>query len=252
MILAACVSNRPTVDSSSVQGPVSQQEAVGDARQRAKAHTELGMVYFRDNQLNIAMNEARTAIDADSGYPLGYNLLGLVQMYLKENRLAEESFARALRLAPGDPEITNNYGWFLCHTGRERESIGYFESSARSPLYSTPTKPLTNAAICLLGIKDDKGAEYFLNRALRADSQNADAEFLLADIYYRNNRLAEARQRLGERHKKGDPTPQTAWLGLRLERKLGDREAENRYATVLKRNFQGSREFEQLTQGNFE
>lgn len=234
------------------QTPVSQQVAVGDARLRAKAHADLGMVYLGDSQLNTALDEARIAIEADSSYPLGYNLLGLVQMYLKDNRAAEDSFTRALALAPNDPEINNNFGWFLCQSGREARSIPYFVTASKSQLYSSPTKPLTNAGICSLNMKDDKGAEDFLVRALRVDQMNGDAHFLLADIYYRTGRLREAQARLAEIHRMTEPTAETAWLGLRIERKIGDHEAENRYAAQLRRKFQASREYQLMTQGKFE
>jgi len=249
--LAGCAGS-PVSNSDNSQTPVSQQVAVGDARQRAKAHTDLGMVYLREGRLNVALDEARIAIESDSSYPLGYNLLGLVQMYLKDNGAAEDSFGRALRLAPSDPEINNNYGWFYCQSGREQQSISYFETASRSQLYSTPTKPLTNAGICSLGMQDDKGAEQFLLRALRADPSNGDAQFLLADICYRTGRLGEARLRLAEIHRMSEPTAQTAWLGLRIERKFGDREAESRYASELRRKFQDSREHQLLLQGRFE
>ena len=234
------------------QTPVSQQVAVGDARLRAKAHADLGMVYLGDSQLNTALDEARIAIEADSSYPLGYNLLGLVQMYLKDNRAAEDSFTRALALAPNDPEINNNFGWFLCQSGREARSIPYFVTASKSQLYSSPTKPLTNAGICSLNMKDDKGAEDFLVRALRVDPMNGDAHCLLADIYYRTGRLREAQARLAEIHRMTEPTAETAWLGLRIERKIGDHEAENRYAAQLRRKFQASREYQLMTQGKFE
>jgi type IV pilus assembly protein PilF len=251
MVLAGCAGSPPSSSGAS-QTPVSQQEAVGDARQRAKAHTELGMVYLREGRLNVALDEARIAIDSDPSYPLGYNLLGLAQMSLRDNKVAEENFLRALGLAPTDPEVNNNYGWFLCRTGREQQSFGYFETASRSQLYSEPTKPLTNAGMCALSIKDDKAAEEFLLRALRADPGNGEAQFLLADICYRGERLNEARNRLAEIHRAVEPSPQTAWLGLRLERKLGDREAEARYAAQLRRKFQDSREYQLLMQGRFE
>ncbi len=234
------------------QTPVSQQVAVGDARLRAKAHADLGMIYLGEGQLNTALSEARIAIEADSSYPLGYNLLGLVQMYLKENRVAEDSFTRALALAPNDPEINNNFGWFLCQSGREAQSIPYFVTASKSQLYSAPTKPLTNAGICALSMKDDKTAEEFLVRALRVDPMNGDAHFLLADIYFRGGRLREAQARLAEIHRMTEPTAETAWLGLRIERKIGDHEAENRYAAQLRRKFQNSREYQLMTQGKFE
>lgn len=237
---------------SASQTPVSQQEAVGDARQRAKAHTELGMLYLREGRLSVALDEARVAIESDSSYPLGYNLLGLVQMYLKDNQAAEENFGRALRLAPSDPEVNNNYGWFLCQTERERQSLAYFDTASRSQLYETPTKPLTNAGICALSMRDDKTAEAYLLRAMRADPANGEAQFLLADICYRTGRLNEAKMRLADVHRAVEPSAQTSWLGLRIERKLGDREAEARHASQLRRKFQDSREYQLLMQGRFE
>ncbi len=250
-MLAGCA-GLPAPNTETSVTPVSQQVAVGDARQRAKAHTDLGMLYLREGRLAVALDEARLAIESDPGYPLGYNLLGLVRMYLKEEKAAEDSFARALRLAPTDPEINNNFGWFLCQSGREQQSLSYFETAAKSQLYATPTKPLTNAGICSLSIKDDKGAEEFLLRALRVDSTNSDAQFLLADICYRTGRLAQARNRLAEVHKMNEPTAQTLWLGARIERKMGDRQEEMRHVNQLRRKFQESREYQLLMQGKYE
>jgi type IV pilus assembly protein PilF len=250
-LLAGCVAN-PASNEENAQTPVSQQVAVGDARQRAKAHVELGMMYLRDGRLTVALDEARVAIEADSGYPLGYNLLGLVQMYLKDNRAADDSFTHALRQAPNDPEININYGWFLCQSGHEAQSIPYFVTASKSQLYATPTKPLTNAGLCLLSINDDKAAEEFLLRALRVDPQNSDAMFLLAELDYRAGRFNQAHSRLAEIHKMTEPSAETAWLALRVERKLGDRDAENRFAAQIRRKFPDSREYQLMTQGKFE
>ena len=250
LMVAGCANN--PADDSSIHQPVAQQEAVGDARQRAKVHTELGMLYLRDGRSNVALDEARIAIDADSSYPLAYNLLGLVRMVLKEDRAAEENFERAYRLAPGDPEINVNYGWFLCQTGREQRSIPYFEMASKSSLFAQPTKPLTNAGICSLQMKDDKGAEDFLLRALRADPANADARYFLADIALRAGRHSEARLHLNELHRLMEPTADSAWLGLRIERKLGDREAEARFATLLRRRFAGTPSHQKFMQGQYE
>lgn len=250
-VLSACGGMQLDGDKS-VQTPVSQQTAVGDARRSAKAHTDLGMLYLREGQLNVALEEARKAIEADSSYPLGYNLYGLVQMYLDDSRAAEESLGRALQLAPSDPEINNNYGWFLCQSGREKQSIQYFVVASKNTLYVAPTKPLTNAAICSITAGDDKGGEEFLNKALRADPQNGDAHFLLAELYYRTGRFVDARLRLADVHRLSAPTAQSVWLGLRIERKLGDREAESRYGKQLRREFQASREFQLLKQGIYQ
>lgn len=249
-VLAACGNNPPANDT--MQGPVAQQTAVGDARLRAKAHTELGMRYMDQGRLNVALEEARLAIRSDAGYPLGYNLLAMVDMVLGENAAAEENFQQALRLAPTDPDINNNYGWFLCRTGKQQQSLPYFTSASRSPLYQTPAKPLLNAGICALSIGEDALAEDFLLRAQRLDPSKLDAQFLLASIGYRGGRFEEAKRRLDDLHQATEPTAETAWLALRVERKLGDREAEGRYASQIRRNFKASREYQKLMQGEFE
>jgi type IV pilus assembly protein PilF len=250
VLLAGCESNPPANDT--MQGPVAQQTAVGDARQRAKAHTELGTRYMDQGRLSVALEEARLAIKSDTGYPLGYNLLAMVDMVLGENVAAEENFQQALRLAPTDPDINNNYGWFLCRTGKQQQSLAYFVSASRSPLYQTPAKPLLSAGICALSIGDDKSAEDYLLRAQRLDPSKLDAQFLLASICYRGGRLEEAKRRLDDLHQATEPTAETTWLALRVERKLGDREAESRYAGQIRRKFKASREFQQLMQGEFE
>jgi type IV pilus assembly protein PilF len=250
LLLSAC--GGMPVEGDKGRTPVSQQTAVGDARKAAKAHTDLGMVYLNEGQLKVALDEARKAIDADSSYPLGYNLLGLVQMYLDDNRAAEDNLWRALQMAPGDPEINNNYGWFLCQSGRQKQSIEYFVTASRNTLYATPTKPLTNAALCSIMVGEDKAGEEFLVKALRADPQNGDAHFLLADLYFRTGRLVEARMRLNEVNRLVPATAQSVWLGLRIERQLGDREGEMHYSKQLRREFPESREFQLLKQGMYQ
>lgn len=250
-ILAGCVTSPATTDAG-VREPVSKQAALTEAAKRARAHADLGMQYLFLGKPSVALDEARSAIEADPSYPLGYNLMALVQMAVMDDRGAEENFQRALRLAPGDPEISNNFGWFLCQSGHEKESIPYFVTASNAPLYSTPTKPLTNAGICSMSIKDDKAAEGFLQKALQVDPTNLDALFLLADLAYRDGRLQEAQARLDEVHRRRDPSAQSDWLGLRIARKLGDHEAENRYAGDLRRKFNGSYEYQLLTQGKFE
>lgn len=251
VVLAGC-GGMPLDAGMATQTPVAQQAVVGDARRAAKAHTDLGMVYLREGQLNVALDEARAATSADSSFALAYNLLGLTQMYLEQRAAAEEAFGRALALAPNDPEINNNYGWFLCQTGREKQSLPYFSASGGNTLYPIPTKPFTNGAICAITSGDDKTGEEFLFKALRADQQNTDAYFLLAELYFRTGRLIDARMRIADLHRMMPPTAQSVWLAVRVERKLGDREAELRFASQLRREFRESREYQLLKQGMYQ
>ncbi len=252
-LLAACTTTGSGPDSGSgVRQPMSAQAPVNEAQQSAKVHTELGSLYLLDGRIAVAQEEARAALAVDSSYAPAHNLLGLAHMMLNEPRLAEENFNKALSLAPGDPEISNNFGWFLCQNAREQRSIEYFMVAARNPLYTTPTRPYTNAGICSVRLKNDKAAEEYLMQAVRLNPTNTQALFWLADIAYRQGRYMEARQWLLDIEKMQEPTVELVWLALRTERKLGNREAELRYAAQLRRRFPGSNELRQFNQGHFE
>lgn len=252
LALAGCAADGRRQAPPPAEVPVSQQPAVGDARTRAKAHTDLGRVYYQNGQMGVALEEARIAIEADPGYAPAHNLLGLVQMYLQENGPAEAAFRRSLSYAPNDPETNNNFGWFLCQTGREKESFGHFLAAVRNPLYETPTKPYTNAGLCALRTNDRAAAEDYFQKALRADPGNAQAVYHLASLSYQRGAYDQARRYIAALHELMQPTAESLWLALRIERKLGDRQAETRYANQLRRDFPGSKEQQALSLGQYE
>jgi len=101
-------------------------------------------------------------------------------------------------------------------------------------------------------MKDDKAAEDYLLTALRLSPTNTQALFWLADIAYRKGRYSEARQWTTDIEKMMEPTAEVIWLGLRIERKLSNREAEARYASQLRRRFPGSPEQRLLSQGQYD
>lgn len=256
VLLTGCTTTRTSAvsgeEGGSVEIAVSRQEATNSERQRAKVHTELGRLYLMEGQFEVALDEARISIEADSGYAPAHNLVGLVYMTLRKSDLAQESFRRALDLAPGDPEINNDYGWFLCQTGKPKDSIIYFRKAINNRLFTSPGKALTNAGLCSLMASDDRQAEDYLFQALRLDRENAAALFWLADLAYRDKRYPEALQRIKGLHALGEPSAASAWLGLRIDRKLGDREGEARYMGIMRRKYRETPEFQKMTRGEFD
>jgi type IV pilus assembly protein PilF len=252
VLLAGCAGNPSGGESASVELAVSQQAAGSEARQRAKVHTELGRLYLEEGRHEVALDEARIAMASDSAYAPAYNLMGLVYMALRRNELAAESFRSALGMAGNDPEINNDYGWFLCQTGRARESIAHFRVAIGNPLFQAPVKALVNAGYCATRIPDDRLAEDYLQRALRLEKGNLAALYWLADLAYRSNRSDEARTRLQELHGLIEPTAASAWLALRVDRKLGDREGEARHMGLLRRKHRDSAEYQKLMRGEFD
>lgn len=223
-----------------------------DPRERAKVHTELGMAYLSVGQFDVALTEALIAIDALDDHAPAHNLKGLVHLALRQNREAESSFRRALSLDPGNPEINNNYGWFLCQTGKIKDSYAHFDRALANPLYKTPAVAWRNKGICALMDKDDVAAESYLFRALKLDPNELRPYYLLAEIDYRRGRYEEAREWLRKLHEKIEPTAETVWLALRIDRKLGDRRSEAANMGLLRNKFRDSPEYQLMMRGAFD
>lgn len=239
-------------EAGTVELAVSRQESTSADRQRAKVHTELGRLYLQDNRFDVALGEARIALESDSGYAPAYNLRGLVYMALRKDDLAEDGFRQAISLAPNDPEINNDYGYFLCRSGRPRDSIRHFRLAFNNRLYETPAKALTNAGYCSILSGENRQGEEYLLRALQIDRTNVAAHYWLAELAYREQRLSDARQRLNQLHAQIEPTAESAWLALRVDRKLGDREGEAHNMGTLRRKYRDSPEYQKLMRGEYD
>ena len=225
---------------------------VKDARTRAKAHTDLASAYYELGNLGVALEEVRIALAADPNYPPAYNVQGLVNMDLKDNATADASFLRGLKLAPQDPDLNHNYGWFLCQTGREQQSTQWFLNAIRNPLYATPSKSYAAAGRCLEKVNPAESAQ-FLSQALRIDPNNIQAMVPYAEYLYRGGQLQQAKELVSRYNRMlPDPTAESLWLAIRIERKLGDRQAEASLATQLRRRFSNSTEYQSLQRGSYD
>jgi type IV pilus assembly protein PilF len=225
---------------------------VGDPRNRARVHTELAGAYYERGNMGVALDELRHATDADPSYAQAYGLLGLVHMELKETREAESSFERALRLSPNDPDINHNFGWFLCQNSREKESIKYFLQALRNPLYQSPWRTYAAAGVCSMRTNNVKDAEEFFTRALKLDPDEPSALLQLGQIRYRQGNVEDARKLVSRYNKLVSPSSESLWLAVRIERRLGERVAEQSYANQLRRRFPGSREYQSLQRGEYD
>lgn len=234
------------------QRPVSELPSSTDAQAAAKVHVELGAAYFQSGRYGVALDEARLAQAIDPNYAPAYHLFGQVYMYLDDADAARRNFEQAIRIAPGDPEINNSYGWFLCASGQEREGLERLAAVARNPYYKTPTRPFTNAGLCHLRLKDDASAEGQFIRAAQADPKNALARFHLASIAYRRGAYEAAQTYLNEVHDVAEAAPDSLWLGILIARKSGNRENELSYAAQLRSRYPTSREYENYSKGQFE
>lgn len=251
LVLAAGCASQPEL-----KGPVGKTGTVtGDPtapRNRARVHTDLGMAYYARGNMSVAVEELRIAVAADPTYAPAHGAFGLVYMELRENLLAEESFRRALEYAPDDPDINHNFGWFLCQIGRTEDAKPYFRRALDNPLYATPGRTYAAAGTCALKQGDLKEAELNLERALRLEPNLPIAMLRLAELRYRQKRYPDARVALSRYSAIAPLSPESLWLGVRIERRMGSRTAELSYANQLRRRFPASPETQLLNRGAYD
>ena len=229
---------------------VKPQEA--NPKDRAVLHAELGAGYYERGQMDVALEELNEAAKLDPSNPRIYNLFGLVYAMLGDNPKDEQNFQRALSMAPQDSDIHANWGWYLCSTGKPRESLAEFEFAVRNPLYRTPEIALVNAGRCSMVLKDFPGAEAYFKRALTTAPSNVGALYGLALIAYRDGRMDEARAYIKRVPQQPAPTADVLYLGMCIEKRSGDASAELSYVTQLRNRFPDSAETKAIATGNCE
>lgn len=230
--------------------PIKQPEV--SPQERARLHMELGAGYYERGQMDVALDELGEAVKLDPGNARIYNIYGLVYAWMGENAKAEQNFQRALALAPQDSETRQNWGWYLCTTGRARESIPEFELAIANPLYKSPDVALINAARCSASFGDLAGAESYFKRAITIAPSSASAAYGLAQLAYKANRLDEARSWMRRLMAQANPAPEALFLGMCIERRQGDRSAELSYVAQLRNRYPDSFETKAIATGNCE
>lgn len=224
-----------------------------DPLTRAKAHTDLAALYFEDGELIFALEELTLAIAFNPDYAPAYSMRALALYRLKEFESAEKDLQQAIRLAPRDPDINNNYGWYLCQTGKEKESIPYFENAHKNVLYKTPEIAFLNIGMCLARVNELNAAEEAIERSLRISPNNPRALFQLALIGYKRKNYDASREYLSRIQRQvNELDVEVLWLALRVERRLGNTVSEASLSAQLKRRFPDSPEYRDLLKGNFE
>jgi type IV pilus assembly protein PilF len=267
--MAGCVSTETTSNAGAGQPPggsASGERAASDrgtspvssatnqndeTRRRARIRLELAANHYQQRNFPLALQEADQAVRIDPGFAAGYGMLGLVYMSIGDRAKADESFNRAVTMDPNDAELNNNYGWYLCQTGRQQESLAYFNKALEDRLYATPAKPLHNAGICAQQIGDEAAAENYFLRAFQVDPANAVAMYNLGELYLRKRNLERAKfysERLLNTYQ---PTAETVWLALRVARAGGNQDYTSQLASQLRERFPGSREEVLLQRGAF-
>lgn len=215
-------------------------------REASRVNAELGANYLQSGQLERANSKLRKALEQDSENVDAHTAFALLSMRLDKPDEAREHFEIALDLDPESPRIHNNYGTFLCGEDAHDKGIEQFLKAAENRLYDTPAYAYANAGRCARAAdRDDDAREYF-RQALELNPRLPTALIESSKLALEAGQPDRAVEYFSRYNEVAQSGPETLWLGVRIERALGDREGAEEYGVQLLRRFRDSEEAQQF------
>ena len=163
----------------------------------SKAITELRRGYRRNRQSNdlllalvraylqtenteAAVKLCKKRLDGNDKDPFAHNLMGRIHEHLKQYPQAEQSYKRAVELAPKWNEPSNNWAALMLKTGRKTEAIQRLEAGLQQ-------NPRNSAAYLTLAQLNEEQADYkaaakYYEQGLANIPQFGEAAFRLARL----------------------------------------------------------------------
>jgi type IV pilus assembly protein PilF len=224
-------------------GPASRS-ASGESP--AQINARLGLSYMQQGNHEVAMEKLQRALEQDPGLADGHHYMAELYRTLRNEEKAEQHYRRALRLAPNDGALQNNYAVFLCDNGHYGEAEERFLRAARTPNYQRSGEAYQNAASCMMRIPDPERAKAHLRRALEIDPLAPSALLQMSTLSFDTGEELPARAFLQRFEAVARHNAQSLWLGVRIERALDNAPAAEDYARQLREQFPRAEETARL------
>jgi type IV pilus assembly protein PilF len=248
--LTGCATH-PEGDNAANRKDIVTESDEPEGRKRARIRLELASGYFSDGKPTIALDEIKQSLLADPTFGDAFNLRGLIYMRLNDLRLAEDSFRRAMTLNSRDANAAHNLGSLLCQQRRYPESLVAYRQALAVPLYAEQAKTNMAMGLCQIAAQQKPDAEISLTRAYELDAGNPIIGYNLATLLYERAEYVRAQFYIRRLNNTQFANAETLWLGIKVERRLGDNIALNQLADQLKRRFPQSSELASYERGVF-
>lgn len=214
----------------------------------ARDRVALAAEYMRKNEDEKALTYLQQALKSDPDSPEAHNLMGVLLERDGNVKGADREFRKAVRLRDGYSQAHNNYGSFLFRQKRYKDAARQYEAAAEDITYGYRALAFEGLGRSAWMAGDRSKAETAFTRGLNLDESLAVATLYMAEIQYDKKNYDGARglyRRYLQLTRDVPQSAQSLWLGIRLERRYGDRDALASYELALKRLYPDSPEYQQ-------
>lgn len=209
-----------------------------DPEEAARANAELGKRYMLQGNYEVAMDKLKRALSYDSHHVDANHFLALLYQTLGRSEDADEHFRRAVYYSEGEAShLHNNYGIFLCGQSRFDDGVEQLQKVLDNPVFPRRDQVFENIGLCYEGKGDSEKAEAFLRNALQVNPRTPKSLLAMARLTFEKKNYLSARAYLQRYSEVGRHTAESLWLGIQVERVLGDKNALSSYGLSLKGNF---------------
>lgn len=216
----------------------------------AQSLYSLGAQYYKNGEFELARDRLKQSLDIESNQPLAWSALALTYEALGNERLADESYREAVRVAPRDFNVLNTYAVYLCRNDDFKDARRYFDRAIESPTNDYAEITLTNAGVCMMEMPDYPRAEAYLREALARNRNYAEALLQMARLQLLVDENLSARAFIQRYFSVAPPTAQSLRIGWEVEDRLGDNRARDEYYSMLLKDFPNSLETRDVARRN--
>lgn len=249
-IVAGCASTGSVTPPEAIPGSAAEMEL----HRLAKTRLQLASMYFEEGRAEVALGEVAQSLQAYPRYVDAFNLKGWIHMSLQDYKAANESFVQALALRPGDADTLYNLGWLQCQQKQFALADRNLDAALAAPRTSGQSIARTWLAkgVCLRQAGQTDAALQALEKAHEIEPGNPAIAYNFADVLHAQGNAQRARFYVRRVNNGQWASAQSLWLGIKVERSLGDRVAMRQLADQLHKRFPDSKEWQRFEQGAFD
>lgn len=222
----------------------------------ARDRVAIAAQYLQKGENEQAQRHLNRALELDPKSAEAHNILAVLLEKEGDKKSAEKHFRKAVELRPDYSQARNNYGAFLYKKGDYAGSVVQYEKVVTDLGYDKRDLAFEGLGRASLKTGNKDRAESAFTRALRINPDLPMASLELAALLADKGSAPEARKYYQHYQSLTEGQVQNArglWLGIRLERVFGDKNALASYELALKKLYPTSEEYkayqESLKQG---
>jgi tetratricopeptide (TPR) repeat protein len=185
-----------------------------------RAHLNLGVYHFGQQELPEAIAELKKATDLASNHSPAYNMLGYSYRQIDDYAKAERAFKKYVELIPNDPNPYDSYAELLLKMGRFDDAIAQYRKALTIDSHFVPSHFGISAALTYMGKPQEAEAELqAMADQARNDGELRTAYFGMAVVASDGGKFNKAQQAMDKEYAVADKKNDVAAMAADLQAK---------------------------------